>query len=148
MPEFFLQSAHQLEINTTPGATAGSETWARLAGGISSFEPGNNEETDQSKYLDGDGYGETDVIGAQTTVAVSGHRKYGDAAQDFIFSKQLELGPARRTTFRWTEPDGGTFEGPITIANISGPSGEAGAKGEISFELHFNGKPTYTSPTP
>jgi len=56
----------------------------------------------------------------------------------------LELGPNRRADFRWTEPDGGGFGGECTVANISGPSGDAGAKGEISFEIHFNGKPEYT----
>ena len=38
------------------------------------------------------------------------------------------------------------FEGSCTIANISGPSGDAGAKGDISFEIHFNGNPEYTPP--
>lgn len=143
--EFFIQSRQGFQINTTPEST---ETLAVLAGGISSVEPANNEEVDQTKYLDGNGFSESDVIGAQMTLAFSGHRKYGDAAQDYIFSKQTGLGSARRTTFTWTEPDGGEWTGPITIANISGPSGEAGAKGEISFEIHFNGQPSYTPPTP
>lgn len=141
---FELMNKHKFEINTTPGAEPGS--YARIAAGITSAEPANNEELSQDKYMDGDGYGETDVIGAQTVLSFSGHRNYGDAAQDYIFSKVLELGNSRRTQFRWTEPDGGIFEGDCTIANISQPSGDAGAKGEISFEIHFNGKPDYTPP--
>ncbi|UYG93186.1 phage tail tube protein [Cytobacillus firmus] len=141
---FELMNKHKFEISTTPGVDPG--TFARIAAGITSAEPANNEELSQDKYMDGDGYGETDVIGAQTVLSFSGHRNYGDAAQDFIFSKVLELGNARRTQFRWTEPDGGIFEGDCTIANISQPSGDAGAKGEISFEIHFNGKPDYTPP--
>jgi hypothetical protein len=146
MPGFELMNKHIFEINTVPGSTPG--TFARIAAGITNVEPNNNEELSQDRYLDGDGYGETDVIAAQTVLTFTGHRKYGDAAQDFIFSKLLELGPSRRTEFRWTEPDGGIFEGECTIANISGPSGDAGAKGEISFEIHFNGKPNYIPPTP
>ncbi|WP_153124678.1 phage tail tube protein [Peribacillus tepidiphilus] len=146
MPGFELMNKHIFEINTTLGVSPG--TYARIAAGITDVEPNNNEELSQDKYLDGDGYGQTDVIGAQMVLAFTGHRKYGDPAQDFIFSKLLELGPERRTEFRWTEPDGGIFEGECTIANISGPSGNAGAKGEISFEIHFNGKPDYTPPTP
>jgi hypothetical protein len=146
MPGFELMNKHIFEINTTPGVTPG--TYARIAEGITNVEPNNNEELSQDRYLNGDGYGETDVIGAQLVLTFTGHRKYGDLAQDFIFSKLLELGPERRTEFRWTEPDGGVFEGECTIANISGPSGDAGAKGEISFEIHFNGKPDYTPPTP
>lgn len=146
MPEgFLLQSANQFEIQTGVDELQ-APVYAVIAAGISSADPTPNEELTQDKYMDGDGYGETDVIAAQLTIAFSGHRKYGDAAQDFIYSKLLELGTARRTTFRWTLPDGGKFEGPATIANITGPSGEAGAKGEISFEIHFNGKPTYTPP--
>lgn len=141
---FTLQTAHKFEIDTTPEAGQGKETWSPLAAGLSSVEPSPNDETAQDKYLDGDGYGETDVIAAQLILTFSGHRKYGDVAQDFIFSKTLELGKKRRTNFRWTEPDGGKFEGSVTIANISLPSGDAGAKGEISFEIHFNGKPKYT----
>lgn len=141
---FELMNKHKFEINTKPGEIPGA--FALIAAGITNVEPSNNEELSQDIYLDGDGYGETDVIGAQLVLTFTGHRKYGDPAQDFIFGKLLELGPNRRTEFRWTEPDGGVFEGECTIANISGPSGDAGTKGEISFEIHFNGKPNYTPP--
>lgn len=139
-------NSHSFMIKTGTDTTAGTDIMSLIAKGITNVEPSNNEELSQDKYLDGDGYGETDVIGAQTVLAFTGHRFYGDPAQDFIFSKTLELGSARRTTFEWTEPDGGKFTGACTIANISGPSGAAGAKGEISFEIHFNGKPAYTPP--
>jgi hypothetical protein len=148
MSGFELMNKHTFEINTTPEAEQGMETYAPIAAGITNVEPNNNEELSQDRYLDGDGYGETDVIAAQLVLTFTGHRKYGDAAQDYIFGKLLELGANRRTTFRWTEPDGGVFEGDCTIANISGPSGDAGSKGEISFEIHLNGKPTYSPPAP
>lgn len=131
---FNLMNEHLFELKTT------GDTYARLAKGIMSAEPDNNEETDQTKYLDGDGFGETDVIGAQLIVAFSGHRFYGDPAQDYIFSNMLKLGAGRRTEFRWTQPNGDVLEGNCTIAAITGPSGDAGAKGEIGFEIHFNGK--------
>ncbi|WP_342045917.1 phage tail tube protein [Bacillus sp. OTU530] len=136
-----LQSKHLFEINTTPSGTA---TYARVGAGLNNFEPSNNEEVDQTAYLDGDGFASSDVTGAQLILTFSGHRKTGDVAQDFIFSKLLELGDGRKTTFRWTLPNGDKFEGPCTIANIEGPSGDANAKGEISFEIHFNGKPAFT----
>ncbi|MCT1577949.1 capsid protein [Oceanobacillus kimchii] len=136
--EMHLMNAHLFEIKT------GTDIYARVGAGINSAEPANNEETDQTKYMIDGGFASTDVIGAQVTLAFSGHRDYADAAQNYIFGKVLELGPTRRTEFRWTEPDGTILEGACTIANISGPSGEAGAKGEISFEIHFNGKPKIT----
>lgn len=137
-----LQSAHLFEINTTPGVTPG--TYARLGAGLNNFEPSLNEEVAQDVYLDGDGFATSTVTGGQLTIAFSGHRKFGDPAQDFIFGNMLELGEGRETDFRWTLPNGDVIEGPCTIANIEGPSGDANTKGEISFEIHFNGKPTYT----
>lgn len=141
-----LQSAHRFEINTTPGVSPG--TYARLAAGLNNFEPSFNEEVAQDTYLDGDGFASSAVTGAQLTLSFSGHRLYGDPAQDFIFGKAFDLGPGRETDFKWTLPDGTLIQGTCTIANIEGPSGDANAKGEISFEIHFNGRPTVTPPTP
>ncbi|MED4447446.1 phage tail tube protein [Bacillus thuringiensis] len=139
-----LQSQHKFEINTKPDATTGQGVYSRVGAGLNNFDPQNNENVLQDTYLTDEGYSTSTVAGAQLIITFSGHRKFGDAAQDFIFSKQLDLGEARETDFRWTLPDGAMFEGPCTIANISGPSGDANAKGEISFEIHFNGKPKYT----
>ncbi|MED4904124.1 phage tail tube protein [Parageobacillus thermoglucosidasius] len=145
MPEgLLLQSKHLFEINTTPGQLPGN--FARVGAGLNNFEPSFNEEVAQDTYLDGDGFAESLVTGAQLVITFSGHRKYGDPAQDFIFSKSFSLGEERKTEFRWTLPDGTIIEGNCTIANIEGPSGDANAKGEISFEVHFNGKPTVTPP--
>ncbi|QKS71660.1 capsid protein [Paenalkalicoccus suaedae] len=146
---FELNYKNQFKLDVTPDAEEPS--FETLAAGISSVEPANNEELDQTAYFDGEGFSETDVIGAQLVLSVSGHRKVGDAAQDYIFSKYLEVGDARRTRFEWETPSGELFEGNVTIANIEGPGGEARAKGEFSFEIHFNGKPEYTpapEPTP
>lgn len=138
-----VQSKHIFEINITPDEV--EPTWARMAAGFSSFEPALNEELDQTHYLDGEGYATSTVMGAQLTLTFSGHRKYGDPAQDFIFSRSLEIGNGRETQFRWTQPNGDVIEGPCTIAEASGPSGDANAKGEISVAIHLNGKPEYTS---
>lgn len=137
-----VQSKHKFEINIEPGADPG--TFERMAKGFSSFEITNNDETDQTQYLDGDGFASTTVMGAQLTLSFGGHRYFGDAAQDWIFSKAMEIGSGRETEFRWTLPSGEIFEGPATLAVIDGPSGDANAKGEITVEVHFNGKPEYT----
>lgn len=140
--EFALQFRNEFNINITPGEE--EETMARLAAGITSVEPANNEEVDQTAYLDGEGFASSDVTGGQLILSVSGHRNYADPAQNFIFSKLFDFGQSRKTNFEWTTPAGELIEGQITIANIDGPSGEANQKGEISFEIHFNGKPSYT----
>ena len=141
---FLLNSSVLWELDTTPETTA---TYERLGAGIMSPDPQNNEDVDQTAYLDGDGFKTSDVTGAQFTVAFSGHRVLGDAAQDFIFDKQSKLGSSRRTNCRMTNANGNQKTGPVTIANINGPGGDASAKGDISFEIHFNGKPTETAAT-
>lgn len=136
-----LQSEHKFEIDTSATATP---TWSRLGAGLNSFEPSMNEEVLQDTYLDGEGFGTTTVAGGQLVVSFEGHRLYGDVAQEWIYSKQLSFGKARQTKIKWTLASGAILECPCTIANIEGPSGDANGKGEISFEIHFNGKPTLT----
>lgn len=143
---FFLMNTHKFEIDTTSGGP--TPTWATLAAGIKNVAPSNNEKTAQDFYMDGNGFGTTDVIQAQVTLQFTADRDYKDDAQNYIMGLALEVGTSRRTQFKWTEPDGGVFTGDCTIANITGPSGDAGAKGEVKFEIHFNGKPTYTPGTP
>ena len=139
---FALNYMDLFEIDITPNAA--SETWARLGSGLSSADPSNNENIDQTAYLDDDGYGTSTVIGAQKIISFSGHRELGDSAQDYIASIQNTLGSSRNTTFRYTDADGSKMSGPCIIANIDIGGGDAGAKKEISFEVHMNGKPTDT----
>lgn len=139
---FALNSENKFEIDTTP--LGQQETYVRVAGGLNNFDPQWNEELDQTQYLDGDGYGSSDVTGAQLVISFEGHRNYGDAAQDYIASLQPLLGESRKTNFRWTQPNGDQFAGNVTVANIVGAGGDANAKTAFSFEVHFNGKPVFT----
>ncbi|NPC91222.1 capsid protein [Bacillus sp. WMMC1349] len=138
-----IQSQHQFFLNITPEAE--KPTYERLARGFSSFEPSMNEETDQTKYLDGGGLGTTTVMGGQVTFTFEGHRYFGDVVQDWLFSKFIKIGTERETNMKWEQPNGVILEGPCTIATIEGPGGEAGEKGEISVEIHFNGTPIETT---
>lgn len=143
---FPLNFQNLFEINTTPGAT--TATWARIASGISSCTPANNENVDQTAYLDGDGFGSSDVIGMQKTYAFSGHRVVGDTAQDYIFNELQEtLGDNRKTQIRHTDANGKIITGDCTVCNIVEGGGDANAKTEISFEVHINGKPEKTPAT-
>lgn len=128
---------HEIEI---PG-----RGWARIGAGIQSVDPSGNEESDQTGYYDGEGLASTLITGGQVTLAFSGHRKYGDAAQDYIASLALEYGSARNTRYRWTAPDGQRINGQCTIANIKPGGGDANSKSSFEFELHLNGRPTLTA---
>ncbi len=133
------------EINTTP--ESGTATWSRIGAGITSADPSNNESKDQTNYLDGDGYAESEIIGAQFTLAFSGHRVHGDAAQDWIASKEHELGDNRKTQFRYTDMKGNQKTGNCTIVDVDFGGGDAAGKKEISFGIDVNGKPTVTPAT-
>ncbi len=132
------------EIDTTPLTTA---TYVRLAVGISGAEPDNNENLAQDNYLDGDGFGSSDVIGAQHIVSFTGHRVVGNVAQDYIAAMKLELGDARKTHLRYTDAAGNQISGSVTLCNIKEGGGDAGSKKDFTFEAHFNGKPTFTTKT-
>ncbi len=137
-------SSYKMSINTTP--TAETETMATLEAGISNIAQAINEVTEQMTYLGDEGWGTTEVVGAQFIITLTGKRKVGDTAQDYIFGKALALAEERKTNFEIEDPDGNTISGDVTIAKIGMPSGDANkSTGDISIELHFNGKPTYTA---
>lgn len=140
--DFLLNSDHLILIDTTPESN--TQTYVRLAGGIANLDPNSNDELDQTPYLDGDGYKTSTVTGGQFTIALTGHRKYDDPAQNFIYERQQQFGCRRETNVRFIRPDGTMIEGPVTLANITGGGGDSGMKGDIAFEIHFNGKPAYT----
>ena len=72
----------------------------------------------------------------------------GDPAQDYIASHLLDLGDKLKTLARWTQADGSTVVGQVTISNIVTSGGAPGAKQTMSFTLAFNGKPVYTPAGP
>ena len=129
------------ELNITPSAGVGNETWSRIAAGIMSIDISNNEDVAQDKYLDDEGFGTSTVIGAQYTMTFSGHSIPADAVQNYVSTLEFQLGDARCTDFKRTDSAGNSTSGVVTIANIDMGGGDAGAKEDISFEIHFNGKP-------
>jgi len=133
-----------LEIDTNYG---GTPAWAAIKKGVKNVVPALNETLDQTQYYDGNGFAETTVTGAQFILSVTADRIKGDAAQDYILGKEFELGCSRATQARFTSFDGVVKSGVVTIANITPPGGDAVAKGEFSFELHFKAKPVKTPAT-
>ena len=141
MQEFYLNSEYVFKIGED------DENLKRLGAGLSSVDTEGNEEVDQTPYLDGEGFATSDVTGGQPTFSFEGHRLFSDDAQNFVFEKQYTYGMSRRCYFKVESPNGDEVAGEATIANIEGPGGDANAKGEVSFEVHFAGKPTFTPAT-
>jgi len=137
---FEMNFNYLFQIDTTPeGAT---RTWARLARGISSITPNNNENKDQTAYLDGNGWASSDVIGKQRTYDVVGHRVVGDIAQDYIASKELALGDDCKTNFQAFDSRGRKISGSVTINSVVIGGGDAQGKVDFACSLDLNGEPT------
>lgn len=122
--------------------------WAAVAAGINSVDPSFDDETDDTAYYDGEGFGSEDVMGVRASLTFAGHRKYGDVAQDYIAGVAFEVGDARKTLLKWEQPDGTAIVGLVTLSGIKTTGGEANSKQEFEFTATFNGKPKVTPPTP
>ena len=127
-----------LEIDVNYGGTPSRKP---IAAGVKSVVPNNNESVDQASYYDGQGFAESQVVGAQYIISVTLDRMKGDVAQDYILGLQNELGCARKSQAWYTNFQGDVKSGIVTIANIVPPGGDASSKGEWSFELHYKAKP-------
>ncbi|QWI52521.1 phage tail tube protein [Bacillus mycoides] len=141
---FLLNHLYKFDIDLGKGSA--TPKWTRIARGISSLDPDNNEESEENAYFDGGGASERDVIGFMMSYGFEGHRDYKDEAQNYIMRLANQTGEARKIPFRVTEPDGGIFEGRATISDIKVPGGDAVSKGEIEFTISFDGVPEYTEP--
>ncbi|AST93006.1 capsid protein [Sutcliffiella cohnii] len=143
MNEFPLNYKNKYSINITP---EGAEpTWAPIGAGISSVDPSFDDETDDTAYYDGEGFSSETVTGIKATLTFTGHRKYGDEAQDYIASLAFEVGAKRETELKWEQPDGRVITGPVTISGIKTTGGDANSKSEFEFTATFNGKPQLTN---
>ena len=145
-PENFV---NKLFIDTTPvvdetgdvdlnDVTTGK--WAWVASGINNNTPSANETTSSDAYYDGGGFTETDVTGKQVQLAVSGFRKVGDPAQDYIEDLFFKFGNAVKTRVIWIKNNIPVIA-KCTISSIVPTGGAANAKQTFSFNVDFNGRP-------
>ena len=101
----------------------------------------------RSAYLDGGGYGNSDIIGKQYTLAITGHRIIGNPAQDYIMTLQGEFGDDAKTYVRYTRPNGHRTQAYVTASEIVDAGGDANAKTDFSCNFKGCGSPTITQPT-
>lgn len=140
--EFPLNYKNKYEICTEPEKDDLTATWAVIGAGISTVDPAFDDETDDTAYYDGQGFGSETVTGVKASLTFTGHRQLGDEAQDYVIGMALEVGNKRETKLRWTQADGKQITGPVTISGIKGSGGDANAKQDFEFKASFNGKPT------
>ncbi|KRM06702.1 phage tail tube protein [Lactobacillus kitasatonis] len=114
--------------------------WAWVASGINNNTPSANETSTNDAYYDGGGFTETDVTGKQVQLAISGFRKVGDPAQDYVDGLFLKFGTALKTRVIWVKNNLPVIS-ECTISNIVPTGGAANAKQTFSFNIDFNGRP-------
>jgi hypothetical protein len=142
--EYLLNFKNKIEIDISGNTSLANSEQAEfvpLAAGISTITPAAADTTDATAYYDGEGFTDSTVTGKNITFAISGHRVFGDAAQDYVAAKFLSIGDELRTLARWTDAKGNQVLSVVTLTSIVPFGGAANAKQTFSFTLAFNGKP-------
>ena len=138
----YINSKMKFEIDSTP--TGPTPTYIAFTKVITAAPMSGNDKVDQTVYIGDDGFGSSNVIGKQDTIAFTGHYDGSDAASKIIMGMNNDIGDSRKRKFKVTYPDGATLAGEVTIANINIGEGNADELMGYSFEAHFNGKPVFT----
>lgn len=138
---------YELYIDTTP--TAVNHTWAQLGGGLENFQQALNEVIKQVQYLNGAGWGESQVLGAAPSITLDGQRKVGNSAQDYIFDSDVQyaFGSARDTYLKIVEPSGRQIVWECTIVRANASGGPAVDGDAVAVEIHTKGAPVITEDT-
>jgi hypothetical protein len=104
-----------------------------------------NEQVQEYFFLCGKGFGSDEVTGIHPVIQLTGVRKVGDAAQDFIFGNRLNLMEARKTTLRLSiaNADGSVtrYTNKVTMKNVSSFGGATTDGAAVSVDFSFNGRP-------
>ena len=143
MSYLLTQYGVELEIDTTPFGSA--RTWAPVCDGFNNLTEALNEQVQEYFFLCGKGFGSDEVTGIHPVIQLSGVRKVGDAAQDFIFGNRLNLMEARKTNLRLSlaNADGTVtrYTNRVTMKNVSSFGGATTDGAAVSVDFSFNGRP-------
>ena len=137
--------ANKIEIGTS--ATSADPpvwTYSELCDGIESMQFAENEQNQQYFFLCGKGFAHNEVTGAAPELNVSGRRKAGNPAQDYIAGLQFKLGTDRNSSVRVTTAEGKLITCDCTIGNITSFGGNTLDINSFGCTPRFNGKPTVT----
>lgn len=114
--------------------------WVRLAKGITDITPSAKEKSTATAYYDGGGYDTTEVTGKTIQLAVKGVRYFGDAGQDYVYSKTWSFGDAVKTRVLWIN-NGDPVMSDCTLTAITPTGGSADASQTFSLTIAFDGAP-------
>lgn len=133
----------EFEIDKTPFAT--SPTWVPVCDGFDNVAEALNEQVQEFFSLCAKGYGFDEVVAIHPGYTLTGYRKIGDAAQDFIFAQRFKLMAGRHTKIRYSEANAdGTvtrYTCDVTMKGISAVGGSATQGAAVAVTFSFNGRP-------
>ena len=143
MSYLLTQYGVELELDTTPFAT--SRTWVPVCDGFNNLTEALNEQVQEYFFLCGKGFGSDEVTGIHPVIQLTGVRKVGDAAQDYIFGNRLNLMEGRKTNLRLSlaNADGTVtrYTNRVTMKNVSSFGGATTDGAAVSVDFSFNGRP-------
>ena len=150
MSYLLTQYGVDLEIDITPYGSA--RTWKPVCDGWNNLTEALNEQVQEYFFLCGKGFGSDEVTGIHPSLALTGVRKVGDAAQDFIMSKRYSLMEGRKTNLRFSlaNADGTVirYTNRVTMKNISAFGGNTTDGAAVSVTFSFNGAPVMETVAP
>ena len=139
--------ANEIYIGTSAtSATPPVWTYEKLCKGIESVSFAPNEQNQQYFFLCGNGFAHNEVTGAAPALTISGRRIKGDAAQDYVASKQFALGTDRNTSVKIIS-EGKQIICDATIGDVATFGGNTLDVNNFSCVIHLNGEPTVTDVT-
>lgn len=125
------------------GGAAGTWTYSKLCAGIEGMTFNNNEQNQQYFFLCGNGFADNEVTGAAPELQITGRRKVGDTAQDYIVGKQFALGSDRKTSVKIIA-EGKQIVCDATIGEVVSFGGQTLDVNSFGCTIRFNGTPTVT----
>ena len=134
--------ANEIYIGTSE--TGGTWSYAKLCKGIESMEFNSNEQNQQYFFICGQGFAHNETTGAAPELVISGRRSAGDAAQDYIVSKQFSLGTDRNTSVKIVA-EGQVITCDATVGSVTSFGGSTLDVNAFGCTVRFNGKPTVTT---
>ena len=132
------------EIHIGTAESSGTWSYSKLCKGIESMEFNENEQNQQYFFLCGEGFAHNEVTGAAPELVISGRRIAGDAAQDYIVSKQFALGANRNSSVKIVA-EGKVITCDCSIGAITSFGGATTDVNAFGCTIRFNGKPTVTT---
>ena len=137
--------ANKIEIGTS-ATTADPPVWtySELCEGIEGMTFNSNEQNQQYFFLCGQGFAHNEVTGGAPELQITGRRVAGNAAQDYIASKQFALGTDRNSSVKITTAEGKVITCDVSIGDVVSFGGNTLDVNSFGCALRFNGKPSVT----